>query len=333
MAPADTSLVDSPTAWVMRRYLPLAWASWLLGVTIYLWTGGRAEVWALVVFAGLNAAAFGLKRLEVTNWLPLHQLSLAVLALWYCTRPDGVPAHIDEQIFVFTSLLVLPHMALVSLYGLKTLWASGPLGLAGLGLLAASGPEFVTGVFLLVVSALVGALFHQLLDALEAAQDRLRRVAFEDPLTRIGNRRAFEADFAALVPGSPVVSVWDVDGLKAVNDLGGHAAGDAYLQQFVAALEAGSCPSSRLYRLGGDEFAGIHPPGTDGELLAERVRSRFPNVSVGVVEMGDRSLGDVMAAADEQLYRDKRIRSFYVRSYLDLRHADEEVGGRSSASS
>jgi GAF domain-containing protein len=67
----------------------------------------------------------------------------------------------------------------------------------------------------------------------------LERAALTDPLTGLGNRRALAADFerfSALARRRVeplLLSLWDVDGLKRINDSLGHAAGDAHLLAFV----------------------------------------------------------------------------------------------------
>jgi len=91
--------------------------------------------------------------------------------------------------------------------------------------------------------------------------ERLERMARTDPLTRLGNRRAFEHTLIvareALGAGRQVgVLAVDVDGLKRVNDGLGHAAGDVVL---LAAAEllfavAAELPGTTASRVGGDEF-------------------------------------------------------------------------------
>ena len=99
----------------------------------------------------------------------------------------------------------------------------------------------------------VKRLKARLLEA-EAAAD-------QDPLTRIGNRRAFLRELtraAAMrqrygVPASLVF--FDLDDFKAVNDRFGHAAGDAALQAVADRLSAHVRETDVVGRLGGDEFA------------------------------------------------------------------------------
>jgi diguanylate cyclase (GGDEF)-like protein len=84
------------------------------------------------------------------------------------------------------------------------------------------------------------------------------QAARTDPLTGLGNRRAFDAALAQRAldrPLADLIAVIDLDGLKRVNDLLGHAAGDALLVAFARALKTRLAPHDHLYRLGGDEFA------------------------------------------------------------------------------
>jgi diguanylate cyclase (GGDEF)-like protein len=86
------------------------------------------------------------------------------------------------------------------------------------------------------------------------------RAAKTDPLTGLGNRRAFDTELAQLAldrPLATMLAIIDLDGLKAVNDRRGHACGDALLMGYAAALRRHAGPHDSLFRLGGDEFAVI----------------------------------------------------------------------------
>ena len=101
---------------------------------------------------------------------------------------------------------------------------------------------------------------------------RVSRMAYEDPLTALPNRRAFEErlDRAALrySAGAAELTVMlcDVDRLKAINDTHGHAAGDDALKRVGHALvrAAASHPGSFVGRISGDEF-GVLLEGRPGD--------------------------------------------------------------------
>lgn len=104
--------------------------------------------------------------------------------------------------------------------------------------------------------------------SLSRMADRERRaaelaeaLAHTDALTGLVNRRGWDlllvdAEERVSAYGDPVaVGVVDLDGLKHVNDVDGHEAGDRLLQRAAGALALAASPSDRIARYGGDEFA------------------------------------------------------------------------------
>jgi diguanylate cyclase (GGDEF)-like protein/PAS domain S-box-containing protein len=97
--------------------------------------------------------------------------------------------------------------------------------------------------------------------ALRASEERYRHLAVHDPLTSLPNRVLFlERLQQALrdnISGDLVVSILflDLDGFKQVNDVHGHATGDALLTQIGARLTLAAGSQATVARLGGDEFA------------------------------------------------------------------------------
>lgn len=117
---------------------------------------------------------------------------------------------------------------------------------------------------------------------LEAANRRLAAMALEDSVTRLANRRRFDAALEqehrrALRSGSPLsVLMIDVDRFKRFNDIHGHQAGDQCLRAIARSLQAHTQrPGDLAARYGGEEFVVVLPStGIRGAMLmAERMRA------------------------------------------------------------
>ncbi|GAB1644937.1 putative bifunctional diguanylate cyclase/phosphodiesterase [Krasilnikovia sp. MM14-A1259] len=89
--------------------------------------------------------------------------------------------------------------------------------------------------------------------------ERLRYDAYHDRLTSLPNRRRVTDALAESVqvraPGEVVaVLLFDVDGLREVNESMGHSAGDKLLAEVAARLRGIAGPGALVGRIGGDEF-------------------------------------------------------------------------------
>jgi GGDEF domain-containing protein len=76
--------------------------------------------------------------------------------------------------------------------------------------------------------------------------EEMRKELLTDPLTNLGNKRAYEED-----PRLPIQVFVDVDSLKWINDNISHEAGDELLMAVGCALDY---PGYHSYRISGDEF-------------------------------------------------------------------------------
>jgi diguanylate cyclase (GGDEF)-like protein len=108
--------------------------------------------------------------------------------------------------------------------------------------------------------------------------ERMHELAHTDPLTGVGNRRAFfkrmEAAIAADAAMPRVLLLIDIDHFKRINDSFGHPFGDAVLRQACDTVAARLDRRGFLARLGGEEFGVLctgFPP-TDALHLAEAIR-------------------------------------------------------------
>jgi diguanylate cyclase (GGDEF)-like protein len=164
-----------------------------------------------------------------------------------------------------------------------------------------------------LVSAGLGQLEHN---------ERVRRLAYSDSLTGLGNRRFIEeridqALAAHRRDGRPVSLVMaDVNGLKAANDRNqSHAEGDAALRAVASALSraTGRAPGSVAGRIGGDEFCAVVEGGLGVaealageflELAAEAPYIRGVAVGVASTELAEDEVTRerLLAWADEAQY-------------------------------
>ena len=151
----------------------------------------------------------------------------------------------------------------------------------------------------------------------------VRQEARTDALTGLANRRALFDDLRERCDpdaGRPfVLALFDLDGFKSLNDVFGHAAGDALLARRARALQ--DTPGiDRAYRLGGDEYCVIVPAESDRgwlpvvkacvDALAEEGPGYRISSSCGhaLAPQEAQSIGDVMQLADRRMYADKAER-------------------------
>jgi diguanylate cyclase (GGDEF)-like protein/PAS domain S-box-containing protein len=170
--------------------------------------------------------------------------------------------------------------------------------------------------------------------ALRARLTELEQVIHRDPLTRLWNREGFTiaaeqalatADRQGVV--AQLIFV-DVDQLKAINDRGGHSAGDAALVAVARAIEQATREMDVACRLGGDEFVllVVDVPTTEVAGVIERIeRALAPDtiaalpvtISTGVTERApgdDVPLDELIDVADRVMYQHKLLSRLRRRS-------------------
>jgi diguanylate cyclase (GGDEF)-like protein len=176
---------------------------------------------------------------------------------------------------------------------------------------------------------------------LEAARAEAQRLADVDHLTGAANRRSLARRLEELDDAAIGVLTIDIDHFKEVNDLYGHASGDAVLVEVAARLRACVRREDDVIRMGGEEFLLLLPGVLDPTALldvAEAVRSRIDGeavtvgeeeiavtVSVGAAfaDPAERDVEALLAAADRGLYAAKRSGRNRVR--LASRELEDDV--------
>ena len=118
-----------------------------------------------------------------------------------------------------------------------------------------------------------------------AGERQARDTAFHDTLTGLPNRRSFdECSGNALARHRPHARAFgllyiDLDGFKAVNDVHGHAVGDALLKVIGARLAQAVRVDDTVSRHGGDEFLCLLLDVQDDAQVAAIARKLFDAVS------------------------------------------------------
>lgn len=173
-------------------------------------------------------------------------------------------------------------------------------------------------------------LDRRVAEATRRATHRLHRMAMDDPMTRLGNRRLLDRHLPLIVDACVsydhdlVCIAIDLDNFKNVNDTLGHTTGDDLIR-FLANLIRGNVRRDDMaVRMGGDEFA-IFMPGCTldraqeiaarmTDLFNEHARTVLPEalsvgLSVGITSLRDQQIksGDeLIEATDQLLYEAKR---------------------------
>jgi diguanylate cyclase (GGDEF)-like protein len=192
------------------------------------------------------------------------------------------------------------------------------------------GLVLVFSVYLIYQQSQISKLRNQVsaqvdsLAKVESLASEVYKLAALDQLTGLYNRRSGEQRLAEEMSRAQrhgralTILLMDLDGLKAVNDKHGHAAGDTVIKSFADRLQRAIRGSDLAVRLGGDEFMAILPEcrceevnrvlgrieGLDFEFDDQKVRLRFSSGWTDFRPMD--SMQEFLKRADVALYEDKR---------------------------
>ena len=277
-----------------------------------------------------SAGSYQSGRLPDVGWLLGWALTgLAGLSAGTATRAaageDGTGSpHAPRGAEGSLTVMVLPYAPLVA-------------GVAVATVLAARGgrpdpfPLLLNlALVLLVVARQVLVLRHnrdlahrlaESLRELHREQARLSQLAFHDPLTGLANRAMFQdhaQNRAALGTGMAVCYL-DLDGFKPVNDMRGHATGDALLIEVARRLHACVRSADVVARIGGDEFTilfdAVSPTvvGHVARRIIDAMREPF-DLDGGPVCISA-SAGIALSTANDQVAVDELVRRADIALY------------------
>ncbi|WP_077121730.1 GGDEF domain-containing protein [Agrobacterium rosae] len=264
------------------------------------------------IILGFYLNWFGARRLhgEKVEWIHFSYLlggsvlvMLATFHLWYGRNP------------VYTLAQSLP-LTLTALYlmrpsrrDLGAVIASTAMVMGGLShcIIAGGNMLIVTGLrpdlqiyqsasidLLVFLFAAVVWNFGFLICTVDRLQTEIERLANEDELTGVGNRRMFMNRLNEICRKREGVNfsllLFDLDRFKVINDKYGHAAGDAALKHATAVITKQLRPGDAFARLGGDEFSLLLSATTAAEAtaIAERILSAVKGTtfSWGTLQLG-----------------------------------------------
>jgi diguanylate cyclase (GGDEF)-like protein len=274
---------------------------------------------ALVAASALGSMAFVLVWPSVVGRVFIQLACLSVVT----TLNVSVLRVLDRGYYHFPARFLLVVnvllMVFICLRGISVLlWGAPPSAVAPSPLNAV-----VYGISgMLILAYLAGIL----LICFAEKQTMLRALATEDSLTGVHNRLGLRD----ALNGWPkhqggVVTVFDIDHFKRVNDGFGHEAGDILLRTFAQALRANAPAGAAIARLGGDEFCVVEPlPATaSADQWIETVKQQLPTrleiaspstlsckVSHGSARFASITGGfaEALREADRALYRSKAER-------------------------
>jgi diguanylate cyclase (GGDEF)-like protein len=277
---------------------------------------------AFIAFVGhlydANALAGAFTQMATETSASLMALCIAAVALAPHETVGAILLR-DSSGGVVARRLVPASVVLPVAIGGCVLWGERA------GLYDAAFAVLILVVAHVVTFGLIAGWIASALDREQARRISAERSADTDLLTGLRSRRVMVDQLERLVVNAErnndafSVLAIDGDGLKLINDVHGHAAGDAALVRLAEIVVASLRDSDITGRIGGDEFLALlpHTSGREAEVVALRVRHALLRAtadlnltaSIGIGRWcRGMTAGELLLAADSALYEDKRAR-------------------------
>jgi diguanylate cyclase (GGDEF)-like protein len=152
----------------------------------------------------------------------------------------------------------------------------------------------------------------------------LQQYTKRDPLTRLLNRQSYYSDADRFANTLTAIVAMDMNGLKAINDKYGHAAGDIALRTIADCFWNAVNHNQRIYRVGGDEYVILCNSTSEDEVkdLIKRINDELKKTtyscSIGyAMKHEDSTLDSLYKAADKMMYEEKKF--YYEQKNRDRR--------------
>jgi diguanylate cyclase (GGDEF)-like protein len=288
---------------------------------------GGAAVLAVVIFHELIPGSIR------GRWVHLAELVVAIALI------GGLLALTGYASSPFAMLFALVSVSAALAYGPRAGLAAAGLATVAFAIVLLIDPSLSTYGPEDALRLSVGLVATWLLAFVAVAYSARQRHAMEgvielwrtDPLTGLFNRSQLFVTLEQEVSRTRrsdrgfCVLMMDLDGLKAINDSGGHLRGDEVLRAIGAVIQGSIRAVDSAYRYGGDEFVVLLPE-TDivgAFVVAEKIRAGaeelgaaleggeepITSVSIGLVSHPEDGMGaeELIASADRAMYQAKKL--------------------------
>ncbi len=284
----------------------------------------RRAVYRMVHFSMLYALPWVILAVATLRTDNVHNILLVLMLSAGMSAGGGLMLHrVPIAAITFASFIVFSVLGAVAFNDLSNLW---PMVVYSLTY------GVILGTVILKTWRLSRDREESLIEAskankkLQKANDEIKRLAMQDPLTGLVNRKVFIEELNQWVSKGWYnkfgVFLLDLDRFKHTNDSLGHLAGDELLKVVTQRLKDAVKETDVVARFGGDEFGllvDLNDEAETVEEIASRILEKlnvpvmieraqiYPNASIGIVLCPEHTFnpGEFIRLADIALRRAK----------------------------